>query len=496
MTQQFRTNCYADMLNSESVAIAGAQINVYKLLGVYEQTQLINITQNGTAISGGDIPGFPASNAFTALISEWRSKQAGSSSVLTAAYIGYDFGIATIPTGRNRYAVTADERKHISTMAIKQSNNQQNRVTKARVERSDDAVTWYGVQVVNLPDNNSLNTVNFKQSVPARYWRLRPLSFNGQLCDYWGVQALQMMEFAATDITNIQDPILLESRDRNFSTQPITLKGYYQLLTNSVDLTLFGRALPQSIFNIKINFNDCVAQIGRPIVVGDILELPSEAQYTPSLEVVKRYVEVTDVTWDPSSYTPGWMPLMLLITAQPAIASQETQDIFGDLTNSVDSSGLFQGADQPSIAYQDSTTPSQNVLAAADTAVPEFGSEGSNTIREFTDAEIATAAAQGIDIKPIGFNRYGLYVEDAIPQNDAPYTEGPEFPTNPKDGVYHRLTYVGLAQDVPARLYRYSQAKTTWIYMETDKRGLYNSYKKTLQEFTTSPTRTFPDTII
>jgi hypothetical protein len=89
----------------------------------------------------------------------------------------------------------------------------------------------------------------------------------------------------------------------------------------------------------------------------------------------------------------------------------------------------------------------------------------------------------------MNFNRTGLYVEDAMPQNDAPFTRGPEFPTNPKDGNYHRMEYAGLAQDVPARLYRWSGIKGRWLYLETDRRAEFNNQKATLEEYTTSPTK-------
>ena len=60
------------------------------------------------------------------------------------------------------------------------------------------------------------------------------------------------------------------------------------------------------------------------LIIGDIIELPAEAQYTTTLELRKKWLEVTDVTWDVSSYTPGWQPTMLKITATPARMSQET----------------------------------------------------------------------------------------------------------------------------------------------------------------------------
>jgi hypothetical protein len=148
--------------------------------------------------------------------------------------------------------------------------------------------------------------------------------------------------------------------------------------------------------------------------------------------------------------------------------------------------------------YQDISTVSQTIAAEAASQVPERGSEGSNTIREFTDDQKDLATKQGFPhLNKVGFNRTGLYVEDAMPQNNAPYTEGPELPdkTKAQDGAYHRLTYTGLAEDIPARLYKFFAKKNDWIYQETDRRGQYNSQSPRLDEFTTSRYKKFAQEI-
>jgi hypothetical protein len=485
ITQQGRTNAYADSLIAESLAIAGADINVFKMLGVHEQTKLLDLIGNGTAISGGDAQNYPASNAFTTQKQEWRSRQGGSAAIVASSYIGYDFGVKKVPTGRAQYGIPVNVRHHITTIKIKQSSDASMRVSTARVERSDDGKEWYGVAIIQLPDNDSLNTINFKQSVPSRFWRLRPQAFPGtDICKSWAISAFEMHDYAATALGNIQDKILLENRDRDYQQPPTLVKGYYDLQTATTDLTMFGQGTVVQ-YQIKIDFNTLVNLVGRPVVIGDILELPSETQYTPDLRPVKRYLEVSDVTWDPSSYTPGWMPTMLLITAVPAMATQETRDIFGDLAAKVDDSGLFDNDDGNSTNYQDYSAIDQAIAAEAKEQVPERGSEGSNTFREFTDAELTAAPA----LARMSFNRTGLYVEDAMPQNDAPFTRGDTFPAKPKDGDYFRMEYSGMAADVPARLYRYSGTKGRFLYLETDRRAEFNAQKATLEEYTTSPNK-------
>jgi hypothetical protein len=490
MTQQPNTTCYADGLVEETLNIAGATINIHKLLGIHEQTKLIDLTGNGSPLSGGDAPLFPAINAFTVHSTEWQSKQSGMNDILRSAFIGYDFGIVRLPNGRQRYGIDAPIRQHITTIKIKQSDSPIARIAKVRVERSEDNIHWYGVAILTLPNDDNLNTLHFKHSVPSRYWRLRPLDFVGTTCDSWGIQALEMLDYSATHISNIQDKILLENRDRDYNKQAISIKGYYDLVNVSTDLSRFGIETPSGNYQIKINFNACVAALNRPVVIGDIIELPSETQFGPDLQPVKKWLEVTDVTWDAGSYTPGWRPTLLLITAQPALASQETQSIFGDLAQHVGTSGLYTIDDGNIKQYQDISTISQTIAADAATQVPERGSEGSNTAREFNDDNPAVTNSKHVrNLKKLNIDNKGLFVEDALPPNGESYTEGVVFPVSPKDNQYHRLTYEGMAKDITTRLYRWSKLKQRWVYLEADKRAQYNDQKAILEDYTTSPTK-------
>jgi hypothetical protein len=240
---------------------------------------------------------------------------------------------------------------------------------------------------------------------------------------------------------------------------------------------------------ISVSFASCVKLLGRPLVVGDILEIPSEAQYSADLRKILKWMEVTDISWSAEGYTPGWRPTMLRVVAQPAFASQETQDIFGKLEElEADSMGLVDGEDGNSSIYQDYFDVSKTVEAEARDGVPERGAEASSKIRQFEEDEIAAAADKGVAITAVGLNPTGNYVEDAMPPNNAPFTEAIEFPENPSNGDYHRMIYEGYAEDVPARLYRYSEAKGRWVYLETDLRAQYNPVKPVLNEFINSPT--------
>ena len=482
---------YIDSLVNESLNIGGAPINVYKLLGVHEQSLLVDCTGRGASISSGDLPNFPSSNAFDVFISEWRSIQRGMG-VTASGYIGYDFGsIKTNDDSRAAYGVNTSIFRHITTIAIKQSANSTRRVTRARVERSEDGLKWRGVSIVVLPDDDCLNTIKFQDSVPSRYWRLRPLDFNGvDANDVWAVTAFQMFNnSAATAIDNIQDKVFLENRDRDYNKEAIVIKGHYDLTDNIIDTSIFGVEVPSFLIYITVNFSGTVAALGRPFVIGDIIEIPSEAQFAPNLDPILKWLEITDISWSVEGYTPGWRPTLLRLIAVPAFVSQETQDIFGDLGESApDATGLVEGQDGNSPMFQDFFDTSQTIQAEAHDNVPERGGEGSSTIREFEDDEIQTAREQGLEnLQRIGLNSTGLYVEDAIPPNNAPYTEGDVFPENPSPNDYHRLTFSGTAEDIPERLHRYSEAKSRWVFLESDLRRIFNTGKPILREFIRSP---------
>jgi len=499
-------NCFMDDILDEILGIAGAEINVFKLLGVHEQGQLIDLTDNGVALSGGDTAGFPKEQAFTTYVTEWRSAQKGTG-VIASAYIGYDFGEIKLENDRVRYSVDTAIKHNISSIKIKQGTLAQNRATKVRVERSNDGQKWYGAAILTLSDDDCLNTVMFNGSVPMRYWRLRPLEFNGGTGDVWAVQALEMFDYDLTTIDDIEDEIWHENRDRDYADESVRVKAYYDLIDTQSDMARFGIELPSQTFYLVISFSASVRKLGRPLVIGDIIEMPSEQQYTPNLQAVKKYMEVTDVAWSTDGYTPGWQPLLQRIIVAPMLATQETADIFGGLEGYEDGTGFFQNFDgthgmddgqHPVIQDYSDISQSIEETATDQSHLPERGRDPAD-ITQFSEEQLAAAEVQqkgaAAGLRNIGLNPRQLYVEDGLPPNGLPYTEGDTMPTSPSDGDFHRLTYTGTDANIPPRLFRYSNAKARWIFMESDKRALAKTTKPILQEFLGSATRTPADDI-
>lgn len=479
-------SCYISDLVAQALAIGAADVNVYKLLGVHEQGKLVDITGNGSPISNGDIPNYPASNAFDKYITEWRSQQLGTQ-ITASSYLGYDFGeIKLLYNDRNRYGIETFVRKDVATLKIKQGCNSQNRASQIRVERSSDGKKWFGVTVLSLPDCDGLVTLSFNKSVPSRWWRIRPVTFNGGSSDWWSVQALQMMDYEATQQNNIQDRLFLENRDRDYDTSAITVKGSYtppEVQTYQSKYTQSGLFGGGDTYSIEVSFAAIVGLLGRPLVIGDIIQLPSQTQYSPTLQPILKYLEITDVAWSVNGYTPNWKPTLQRIIAEPLMASRETQDITGKLTQDIDSTGLVD-IDDGSMdrAYQDYSNISQTVAADANSAVPERG-EDYGDVTKLSPA-MHEWQKQNPEIDVLKFDRRRMiYGIDGMPPNGLPYTEGDIYPVTPKNGDYHRLTYTHIGNDIAPVLYRWSGTKSRWIFMERDRRFQMKNTQPVLQEF-------------
>lgn len=483
--------CYINNIINEHLNKGAADTFVFKLLGVHEQGQLIDLTGKGSGITKTANPSFPPGNAFTTIANEWRSFEKGQA-VIDSSFLGYDFGEIKLDNDRVQYGIETFVRHNIATIRIKQGNNSVNRVTKARLERSDDGMKWFGASILVFPDDNVLNTVNAKHTAPARYWRIRPIEFNGGVTDYWSVQALELIDYDVTSIDDIQDQIFQENRDRDYATESILVKMSYDLIDVQTELTQFGIELPSQTFYLEAGFTAVVQALGRPIVIGDIIEMPSETQYSVDLTPIKKYIEVTDVGWSTNGFTPGWTPTILRIIAQPMMATQETQDIFGGLQRDEDGLGLDRYTnDNEGLAehpiFQDDTLADHSIRAEANTMLPERGSDTAD-ITMFSDDEILTAEQQGLNnLQSVNLRPKNLYVEDALPPNGESFTEGDVLPASPVEGAYHRLTYSTVSADIPPRLFRWSTSKNRWLFLESDKRQRYNDTKPKLQDFYTNP---------
>lgn len=477
-----------DHYGNEQLLIAGADINVFKLLGVHDQGKLTDVTGRGIAISSGDQPTYPASAVFDLnTCGEWRSLARGSE-VIQKAFLGYNFGEIKLANGRNKYGIDTSVQYNIDRIRIQQGEQKENRATKARVEYSVDGITWRGAAIIALPDSADAHTISFTMSIRAKFWRLRPIAFNGGSNDYWVIRGLDLMEAGSTALANVQDEWgILENRDRSYSKTSIRLKATYDLVDIQTMLARFGIETTDE-FTLQFHFMSMVAALGRPLVIGDVIEIPSQVQYKADMTPVKKFLGVTQTAWATNGFTPGWKPTILKVVAAPLLASQETMDIVGDFAGARDMTGFL---DIDTTSYNDmASILNQKAEAKAREKVPERGEDDTGTA-VLSPELIEAANSLDNDIEKLVRPQTNLgYVHDALPPGGAPYTEADEFPVSPKDKDYHRLTYKTIDPTIPPRLYRWSVKKNHWIYLESDERMQNTIHSSRIAQFLRSDTKT------
>lgn len=468
---------YHAALMAESLSMAAGPVNVFPLLGVHNQGSTVDQIGAGFPLSSGTPSGYNALDAFSVGDDGWRSVQQGAAVLTTPAYIGYDFGTKkaweAIGPAQERYFPGEPVRKQIATLKIRQGSASVNRATQLRVEASDDGVQWKRIDILNIPNTDQLVTVGIKGNALYNKWRLVPIFFNGVASNsQWEVVEIQMLESTQMSLDTIEDLTLLENRDRAYCRSSVLIKCTYDLLDVQSELARFGINLPQT-YIFTTSFADLVRALGRPVVVGDIVEMPGEVQYDANLRPVRKWLEVTDTSWATEGYTHNWKPNLFRFYAQPILPSVEHKDILGlpGVVNSqqTDADILASGELQNHLAADTSDLFQQ---LAAD-AVPQTGSDPQDI-----------QSGMGIISVPGSYDGNDLYSEDAIPPNGAAYTSGDTLPlpTEISDGHYHRQTYENVPIHIrPAdRLLRWYANLNggRWKVVEKNSRMRPESHKK------------------
>lgn len=350
---------------------------------------------------------------------------------------------------------------------------------------------WTRAGIFNVIQSPDSQVLNLKSTLKVRAVRVTPTLFTGN--QNWEVLELDVLDSAPVDINNIQDLFFGENRDRDYNATPIMLKAAYTPADSVSDLSKFGLSILDQ-YTFTFSFADMVTKLGRPIVIGDIIEVIPEMQWDQNLKPIRKFLEVTDSGWATSGFGPHYKPVVYRVHAQQALPSQETRDIFGTL----DTQKYLVADDIVSddIGEQLNTTPltiEEEIGKMADDAVPEIGSDDIRAFKEVRTPQArppANAKGQPAALSnPSPSQGPNLYIEAALPPEDEPYGEGfalPEIP-GPADGDYFRLLYPPETQ-IPARLYRFSELKNRWIYLETDRRGQYSSIKPSVRRIMESST--------
>lgn len=270
------------------------------------------------------------------------------------------------------------------------------------------------------------------------------------------------------DITDLQDPVLLEIRDRHYSPNTIEMRMIYNMADLDFNLQQFGLFLNNDTLYLECHLNDMLDQCGRKIIVGDILELPHrrDTGLDPANQIaVNKFYEVTDVSRSADGYSATWWPHIWRMKVTPMMAGQETQDILN--LPATDALGLPL---QPPETLGDVMSTGQNNVGINNAIDAAAKASVGGRYFQTNQYWMVTPEASSLDFP-------WVFAGDGIPPNGAVLLGSSNtFPLAPNQGDYYLRTDYS-----PATLFQWTGA--AWQIQEQSYRPDWSAAHRVLLEF-------------
>ena len=140
------------------------------------------------------------------------------------------------------------------------------------------------------------------------------------------------------EVTEVQDLLYLENRDRKYDPKVYELRCVYDVDENDIDLKQFGAFFTGDTLYIYVHLNDMFNMIGRRVMSGDVIELPHQRDdnlLDPAAPAINKFYVVQDATKASEGFQQNWFPLVWRLKCGPMTASQEFADILDSRTENV-----------------------------------------------------------------------------------------------------------------------------------------------------------------
>lgn len=274
-----------------------------------------------------------------------------------------------------------------------------------------------------------------------------------------------------TNVTDIQDLLLLENRDRHYEPNVFDLRGSYTLQENDFDLSQFGLFLSSDNITVEFHTNEMIGIMGRKLMSGDVIELPhllefdtlaDDPECDPNMPIPKLY-KVDDASRSTSGYSPTWFSHIWRVKMSPLTDSQEFRDILGDGDNATPEGFCNSGDDLKNIisTFNDEIRISDAIMAEAERQVP-------NRNLEHAHLYVMPENENGLPY---------LFLSDGIPPNGAELIgRGDRFPLSfDIDDWFLRTDFE------PNVLFQ--RAESSWDRKEVDYRKKFETADRILETF-------------
>lgn len=156
--------------------------------------------------------------------------------------------------------------------------------------------------------------------------------------------------YQTDSVTNIQDLLFLENRDRKYDPDVYVMRGVYNIQDIDFNLSQFGLFLQNDTIFITFHITDTIEKLGRKLISGDVIELPhlkDEYALNDLTFALKRFYVIEEVTRAAEGFSATWYPHLYRAKCKPLVDSQEFKQILDDIANKE----FYKGAYSANITY-------------------------------------------------------------------------------------------------------------------------------------------------
>jgi hypothetical protein len=290
--------------------------------------------------------------------------------------------------------------------------------------------------------------------------------------------------YASTAVTNIQDLLFLENRDRKYDQEIYRIRGLYNVQNIDFNLSQFGLFIDNDTLYMTVHINDFIKYIGRKPISGDVIELPhlrDDFALNDFDMSLPRYYVIEDVGRASEGFSVTWFPHLYRLKLKKITDSQQYADIFsmpakdanGDPVSGTTLKDLLS-------TYNKELAINAQVVAQAEADAPKSGYETRQfytlavdpktgkpvleTADETTlDASQLSYKTNDNNARPVRTGYSGYLIGDGFPQNGYDFGFGIQFPAQPgKDDFFLRTDFF------PSRLFRFDS--NSWVKVEDSVR--------------------------
>lgn len=138
-------------------------------------------------------------------------------------------------------------------------------------------------------------------------------------------------ETLGSKITDIGNYVWMETPDRKYSVDAISMPVVYQVQEGNMDMQIPGLFLFDTM-DITMPYNMMVSRLGRKLMNGDVIELANLREFDPlddEKECMNRFYVVHDAFKTARGYSHTWFSHIWTIRVVPLVDSPEFKDILG-----------------------------------------------------------------------------------------------------------------------------------------------------------------------